>query len=112
MVSFKWHPGHVTILRKLWADGMTGQAIGDLVGCGRGAVIGKASRLGLATRVLPKARRPVAADIQYGRARKCAWPEGDPREPGFYFCEEPTQAGSSYCPTHFARSRKKQEKPE
>lgn len=32
----------------------------------------------------------------------CRYPIGDPREPGFHFCEAAKKPGSSYCPEHHA----------
>ena len=36
---------------------------------------------------------------------RCAWPEGDPLQPGFRFCGEPvTQQVCPYCAAHAAKA--------
>jgi hypothetical protein len=36
---------------------------------------------------------------------RCAWPEGDPLQPGFRFCGEPvTQQECPYCAAHAAKA--------
>ena len=32
----------------------------------------------------------------------CCWPFGDPKKPGFRFCDGPAPAGEPYCPEHRA----------
>lgn len=40
--------------------------------------------------------------------RTCCWPIGDPREPGFHFCEaKPVLEGRSYCDPHHALAYRK-----
>lgn len=34
------------------------------------------------------------------KPQPCSFPIGEPKKPSFHFCNEPTQPGSSYCPTH------------
>ena len=36
------------------------------------------------------------------RGSPCDFPIGDPRKPGFRFCEAPSAVGSNYCPEHHA----------
>lgn len=38
--------------------------------------------------------------------RKCCWPIGEPRQPGFRICEAPVEIGArlAYCPEHHARA--------
>ncbi|WP_119304984.1 GcrA family cell cycle regulator [Dongia deserti] len=41
-------------------------------------------------------------------SRTCAWPIGDPREPGFHFCgATPVREGRSYCDEHHAKAFQK-----
>jgi GcrA cell cycle regulator len=47
------------------------------------------------------AHRPAPAP-RYGRVEPCCWPIGEPRKPGFRFCDEASVAGSVYCPVHHA----------
>lgn len=32
--------------------------------------------------------------------RLCHWPHGDPKKPGFHFCEKPVYPSRPYCPEH------------
>lgn len=59
-----WTEERVTLLRKLWAEGLSASQIAkQLGGVTRNAVIGKVHRLGLAGRATPSrpAKRPVRA---------------------------------------------------
>jgi GcrA cell cycle regulator len=59
-----WNEERVTLLRKLWAEGLSASQIAkQLGGVTRNAVIGKVHRLGLAGRATPSrpAKRPVRA---------------------------------------------------
>lgn len=59
-----WSEERVTLLRKLWAEGLSASQIAkQLGGVTRNAVIGKVHRLGLAGRATPSrpAKRPVRA---------------------------------------------------
>lgn len=62
----------------------------------------------------PPARAPAPAVLAYGRVTTCCWPIGDPRRPGFHFCEDPTEPGGSYCAEHagLAFARKPYERQE
>ena len=37
-------------------------------------------------------------------ARTCRWIDGDVREPGWRYCDQPTIAGRSWCAEHNARA--------
>ena len=39
-------------------------------------------------------------------SRSCCWPIGEPRKPGFRFCEAVSVPGFSYCPKHKKRAYK------
>jgi GcrA cell cycle regulator len=51
----------------------------------------------------PSTRAPRPSDSIW-RPRTCQFPEGDPREPDFHFCDAPiTPDGRPYCDEHEAR---------
>ncbi|WP_162917009.1 GcrA family cell cycle regulator [Dongia deserti] len=63
-------------------------------------------------RIALDARATVATPTQSRSermtSRTCAWPIGDPREPGFHFCgATPVREGHSYCDEHHAASIQK-----
>ena len=99
-----WTDTRVAGLRKLWDEGHTASVIAKKLGVvSRDAVIGKAHRLGLASRPSPIKHggdQPYASPPY--RPRVCQYPHGNPGEPGFHFCGKPQQPGSSYCPEHHA----------
>jgi GcrA cell cycle regulator len=33
-------------------------------------------------------------------SKTCSWPVGDPKQPGFHFCDEPAEIGKPYCSQH------------
>ncbi|HEY4165092.1 MAG TPA: GcrA family cell cycle regulator [Dongiaceae bacterium] len=51
---------------------------------------------------------PAAAPVKTAPARTasqvgsktCSWPVGDPKQPGFHFCDEPAEVGKPYCSHH------------
>lgn len=65
----------------------------------------------LSTRKLPTAPLPVEDGVDVSRLcglmdlsdARCRYPIGDPLEPGFGFCGDPTQHGSKYCSGHHKR---------
>jgi GcrA cell cycle regulator len=42
---------------------------------------------------------PARTAAQTG-SRTCSWPVGDPKQPGFHFCDEPAEIGKPYCSQH------------
>lgn len=128
------------MLTQMWNAGSTAAAIAIKIGITRNAVIGKASRIGLAGRPNPikwsdgtprptKPRKPknperqlaglkgcmtIAATraaprvnrfaIPLGKVTACRWPEGDPKQPDFHFCEARTEPGRPYCQAHCERA--------
>lgn len=36
----------------------------------------------------------------HGGTKSCSWPMGDPKQPGFHFCGEPSEPGRPYCAHH------------
>ena len=41
-------------------------------------------------------RRPRAANS----SQVCQWPIGDPSDPDFHFCGDPSEQGKPYCTKH------------
>lgn len=124
-----WCDDRVELLKKLWGAGKTAAEIAKELGEGvtRNAVIGKAHRLKLSSRVspiqqnakkikshdaLPAApRRPTKkVPIYLGkqikmedlRERMCRWPNGDPQTENFSFCGCRITEGTPYCENHAA----------
>ena len=103
-----WTDEKVETLTKLWREGKSASEISVLLGdVTRNAVIGKAHRLGLASRPSPIKRQPKPAPVEpIGvklidlTERMCKWPIGDPATPGFRFCGKPSETGKSYCEGH------------
>ncbi len=118
-------------LTQLWDAGYSASHIGKRLGVSKNAVIGKAHRLKLparpspirAERTVPRLRPPApkavlrplpALEVVPKPAPKparrraggpsCLWPIGDPGEPGFHFCGEPSVPGKPYCDSHCAKA--------
>ena len=123
-----WTDERVTLLKQLWGEGKTAAEIAKFLGDGitRNAVIGKAHRLKLSSRLSPiqqntgkkpKAETAVARLVKPAvklpefkgkelhlvdlKERMCRWPNGDPKDQGnFSFCGGDTGAGLPYCENH------------
>ena len=126
-----WTDERVALLKKLWGDGRTAAEIAKALGTGftRNAVIGKAHRLKLSSRVspisapapkvkpantqksaiVPRPRPVMAAPVKIDvkgikmidlKERMCRWPLGDPKDPEFNFCGCNTVPGMPYCVDH------------
>jgi GcrA cell cycle regulator len=123
-----WTDERVTLLKQLWGEGKTAAEIAKVLGDGitRNAVIGKAHRLKLSSRLSPiqqnTAKKPksesaapriVKPQVKLpefrGRgipmveldARACRWPNGDPQDKeNFSFCGCDAVAGLPYCEDH------------
>lgn len=122
-----WTNEKVDLLKQLWGEGKTAAEIAKVLGGGmtRNAVIGKAHRLKLSTRLspiqqntkkqkveLPKIKKPVESQVRFNgkgvnlvdmKERQCRWPYGDPKDEGFIFCGCEAIPGLPYCEEH-ARS--------
>lgn len=124
-----WTEERIAQLRSLWEQGLSASQIGLRIAKTRSAVLGKVHRLGLPPRPppirpdqatkapaapsrpkpprraprkvarRPKAAPPPAPPRQLG-GDGCAWPIGEPRQPGFRFCGAERQPGRSYCAGH------------
>lgn len=122
-----WTDERVALLKQLWGEGKTAAEIAKVLGDGitRNAVIGKAHRLKLSSRLSPiqqnvpkkaksesMAPRMVKPTIKLPEfkgkgikleeldARMCRWPNGDPRDETFNFCGCDAVAGLPYCDDH------------
>lgn len=123
-----WSDDRVDLLKKLWGEGKTAAEIAKELGEGvtRNAVIGKAHRLKLSSRISPiqqntkkiksnneappaALRRPakkvpiyLGKQIQMEdlRDKMCRWPNGDPQTDDFSFCGCKTLEGTPYCENH------------
>ena len=123
-----WTDERVTLLKQLWGEGKTAAEIAKVLGDGitRNAVIGKAHRLKLSSRLSPiqqnvtkkpkseaqpprlvkpavrlpefKGKGIAMVDLE---ARMCRWPNGDPQDKeSFNFCGCDAVAGLPYCDDH------------
>lgn len=122
-----WTDERVSLLKQLWGEGKTAAEIAKILGDGisRNAVIGKAHRLKLSSRLSPiqqnapkkqksdsapprlykpavklpefKGREIKMVDLD---ARMCRWPNGDPKEENFSFCGCAAIPGLPYCEEH------------
>lgn len=120
-----WSDDRVALLKRLWGEGKTAAEIAkELGGVTRNAVIGKAHRLKLSSRVSPiqqnkKKTRTENAPVAPRRPAKkipifkgkeikmvdlkdnmCRWPNGDPQTDDFSFCGCQKMDGLPYCETH------------
>lgn len=125
-----WTDERVALLKKLWGEGRTAAEIARSLGGGftRNAVIGKAHRLKLSSRMspvsvsVPKAKPantqrshapkvkvaappPVKIDVKRIKfvdlkERMCRWPLGDPQDADFSFCGCSAVPGLPYCADH------------
>ncbi len=115
-----WTDERIGDLRRLWAQGLSASQIAKRLGneITRNAVIGKAHRLGLASRPSPiqgeprpraaapppppprPAAAPAAASAARHKGPSCQWPIGDPSSQEFAFCGEPSEPGRPYCAKH------------
>ena len=125
-----WSDDRVAILKRLWGEGKTAAEIAKQLGEGvtRNAVIGKAHRLKLSSRLSPiqqnvktskkvksestpsssprrsAPKRPVfkgkCVKMEDLREQMCRWPHGDPQSEEFSFCGCGILEGTPYCEEH------------
>ena len=128
MVAVRWNDEMDAVVKKFWLTKTTLQAIGDMLGVSRNAVIGRAHRINLPTRApvrtqgTPRTRRPsafiapkdkikiaVEANIEplcapetFPGKGKCLYMHGDPSQSGWQFCGHDTN-GKNFCAYHAQR---------
>lgn len=121
-----WTEDRVAVLEKLWGEGRTAAEIAKELGDGvtRNAVIGKAHRLKLSSRLSPiqqnskKVKKEVRPPVERRSTRKipiilgkqlkmedlrekmCRWPNGNPEDADFSFCGHDVTEGTPYCAAH------------
>lgn len=123
-----WTEERVALLKQLWGEGKTAAEIAKALGDGvtRNAVIGKAHRLKLSSRLspiqqnakpagkspvseAPKIKKVAVRQPEFkGKSvkmvelepRMCRWPNGDPRDADFSFCGCENVPGLPYCEAH------------
>ena len=120
-----WTDDRVEKLRELWDKGLSASQIAKELADGvtRNAVIGKALRMGLASRPSPvksdpakrealakkKTEKKVTTKITSSSGKvtildltesMCKWPIGHPGEENFHFCGKPSQPAFPYCSNH------------
>lgn len=105
-----WTPERVIDLTTYVNAGMPYAEIGALLGCGKNAALGKATRLGITEdhpKANPRGREPVTllrrldALNMFPPAKGCVFPIGDPGRNGFHFCAADTgDVCASYCAEH------------
>ena len=99
----EWTEQEDQVLKKLWGSEMTARHIAVEIGRTRGAVIGRANRIGLSK---PKAKKPALVLVELvpsSNSSGCQFPMGDYP---FTSCGEKTTHGAStsvYCAAHYKR---------
>jgi hypothetical protein len=105
----------IALATQLWNEGVSARLIGQAVGCSKGAVVGFASRSGLAARtspivrrvtappVVPRVRRaapsaPAPGPVVVPRVRRCQFLIGDDRR-SWRMCGAATEGGV-WCASH------------
>lgn len=104
-----WTGDEIGDLRRFWAQQKTKFQIAEIMGRAPGAVLNKASEIGLTgakklTTALPPVDvppMPVRRELPLvPPSRTCTWLDGDPKERNF--CGADSVPGLSYCPDHRA----------
>jgi GcrA cell cycle regulator len=122
--TFEWTIYRLKQLDTLWREGMPTKEIAKVIGTTKGSVIGKANRLHLPSRAIPKelqnphgiAYRKVVNKVKIKPSKwatkahnpkqlidlkpnECRWPIGEPGEEGFCYCGGKREI-KSYCKEH------------
>lgn len=99
-----WLLHHVDLVYLIEA-GCTSGEVADCLGISRGAVIGRANRMGLQWKRSPTTKpRPIAPQIEFPGFGNCVYPTGHVGAADFHFCGEMVEDISKpYCPAHVAK---------
>ena len=123
--KYLWTTQRVEQLRGLAADGLTSNEISRIMGCSRGAVIGKQQREGIVLRgrslfgvspgspwrdpaqVLPVAERSGVSNAMVAlHPTHCRWPVGFVESPDFHYCSRRRVSFERpYCEEHQTAAR-------
>ena len=99
----EWTEEETQTLKKLWGTGISARQIAVEIGRTRGAIIGRANRIGLAKH---KAKKPALILVEVAppaKAAGCQFPLGDYP---YHYCGEEVTPGAStsvYCKDHYKR---------
>lgn len=100
----EWTEQETQTLKKLWGTGITAREIGVTLNRSRGAVIGRANRMGLSKPKIKKPEPIVVVELAPpSKAAGCQFPLG--KYP-YHSCGEKTTPGAStsvYCKEHYKR---------
>jgi len=97
----EWNEEETRTLKKLWGTGISARQIAVEIGRTRGAIIGRANRIGLAKH---KAKKPALILVEVAppsKAAGCQFPLGDYP---YHYCGEEVTPGAStsvYCEEHY-----------
>ena len=99
----EWTEQETQTLKRLWGTGISARHIAAEIGRSRGAVIGRANRIGLAKHKVKKPDLVLVELAPTSKAAGCQFPMGDYP---FTSCGEKTTPGAStsvYCATHYKK---------
>jgi len=99
-----WTEVLVRRLTALWRSGKSAREIAVEMGVPKGAVVGKAHRLGLPAKTRVLHEKGIAAAGVMMPTQGCLWPLERPGEPRFRFCGAPVVEGKPYCLEHAERA--------
>lgn len=124
---FIWDEESEKTLKNMWADGVSASKIAKHLGTTKGSIVGKVRRMKLEGRqspigqkvktpapkaapketlqpVIPKPVQKIERRVKVSVStpsnvliKTCQFPIGDPKKPGFRFCEKPAKLGKPYC---------------
>ena len=100
----EWTEEETQTLKKLWGTGISARQIAVEIGRTRGAIIGRANRMGLSKPKVKKPKPIVVVELAPpSKAAGCQFPMG--KYP-YHSCGEKTTPGAStsvYCATHYKK---------
>ena len=100
----EWTEEETQTLKKLWGTGISARQIAVEIGRTRGAIIGRANRMGLSKPKIKKPEPVVVVELAPpSKAAGCQFPMGDYP---YHACGEKTTPGAStsvYCKEHYKK---------